>query len=126
MRRLRSMVFVLLLVGMALVAFRYPSQQGGAWPEARGFGLDSEACRELLEGREQTTFTWPEAEAGPISLAEVARRFDLELPLVCRANGRPPGCGGAMLAPGEQVVLPLRPDAPGNAPEPPPAGEGGE
>ena len=115
-----------MLAGMALLAFRYPSQRGAAWPEARGFGLGTEACRELLEGREQTTFTWPETETQPVSLAEVARRFDVELSLVCRAGGWPPGCGGVTLAPGDQVILPLAPDAPGNGPEPPPAGEGGE
>ncbi len=116
MRRLRSILFALLLAGMAFVGFRFPSQPGAGWPEARGFGLGSEACRELLEGREQTTFTWPEAEEKPVSLAEVARRFDLELALVCEANGRPPACGGSTLAPGEQIVLPLGPEPSGIAP----------
>ncbi len=116
MRRLRSMVFFLLLAGMVFVGFRFPSQPSAAWPEARGFGLAPEACRELLEGREQTTFTWPAGETRPITLAEVARRFDLELSLVCQANDRPPACGGVAVAPGEQVALPLGPEPTGAAP----------
>ncbi len=124
MRRLRSIVFVLLLAGMVFVGFRFPSQPSNPWPEARGFGLAPEACRELLEGREQTAFTWPAGETRPITLAEVARRFDLELSLVCEANGRPLACGGVPVAPGEQVTLPLGSEPSGAAgaaaPESPP------
>ncbi len=121
MWRLRWVVFALLLAGMAFIGFRFPSRPNARWPDPWDFGLGSEACRELLEGREQTTFTWPETAHQPVLFAEVARRFDLELALICRANSRPAACGGSILAPGEQIVLPLGPEPPGTVPAAPPS-----
>ncbi len=115
MRELRFVAGALLLIGMSVVGFKFPSQPPAAWTEASGVRLDSEACRGLWEAREETTFTWPGTEEQPVTVEEVARRFDLELELVCRANSKPPECGASTLAPGQQIVLPLAPKTPGVA-----------
>ncbi|RMH21498.1 MAG: hypothetical protein D6696_05625 [Acidobacteria bacterium] len=106
MNRLRAAGFVLLLAGIVVVALYLPARPPASWESARAFVRDDDACR-ALEGRRATAaFTAPAEPA--LTVAEVARRFDLELRLVCAANRLPEeSCGGRELAAGEQLILPL-------------------
>ncbi len=111
MRELRFVAGVLLLIGMILVGYWFPSRPKTGWADASGFRLDPETCRAQWGEREQTTFIWSEEQ--PVAFEEVARRFDLELDLVCEANSQPGECGDSPLDPGDQIVLPLAPNSPG-------------
>lgn len=131
-RTLRLVGIFLLLAGTVLAALFYPSVMREPWDLVQGFQVDAEECRVLREARETTTFQRPAADEpdaidGQLTLAEVARRYNLELARLCEANGRPAGCGSQELAPGEEIVLPLSRQAvrePHRA-EPAPTPEGG-
>jgi hypothetical protein len=131
-RSLRLVGIFLLLAATALVALFYPSVIREPWDLVQGFQVDAEECRALREARETTTFRRPAADApdaleGQLTLAEVARRYNLELARLCEANGLPAGCGSQELGPGEEIVLPLSRQAVRgrDRAEPPPTPEGG-
>jgi hypothetical protein len=129
-RAMRHVGMLLLLAGTALAAYFHPSTPREPWDLVHGFQVDAEECRELRQARDTTTYKRPLADApdavdGRLTLAEVARRFNLELVRLCEANGLPAGCGGQELAPGEEVVLPLSRQAERNRDAAAPSPEGG-
>jgi hypothetical protein len=97
-----------LTAGLVWACRAFPTRPAERWAEAHVFALDEEECRALRDGRATTEWLAPAALAAPVSVAAVAQKFRLELPLVCAANKLPAACGGQTRAPGTgRLVLPL-------------------
>lgn len=104
---------VALVVGLAAAWRWFPTRPGQDWATVHTFELESEECDALRDGRDTTEWLAPAALPAPVSVAEVARKFRLELPLVCQAGALPAGCGGQTRAPGQgRLTLPLNREAP--------------
>ena len=114
-QRLRIAGTVLLLAGMAAAGWWLPSLPEEDWTFVHAFQLGDAQCRALREARGTTSFVCPAALEDPVTVAEVARRFNLELALVCQANDLDAACGDQQLEPGTRLALPLV----RGAPEPP-------
>ena len=102
----------MLLVGLTLTALWYPSAPVESWSAVHGFQVDAEECRALRQERDTTVFRIPSSDdpdgvEGLVTFAEVARRYNLELALVCQVNGLPDGCGAEPAAAAQEIVLPL-------------------
>ena len=109
----------LLLAGIVWVAVRHPAVPGERWPEPRVYSPEEAVCREAREARQWTTYRVPGAGEAPggVTVAEVARRFNLEPWPVCRANGVDASgglrtCEETAIEPGRELVLPLTSDEP--------------
>ncbi|MEM7586204.1 MAG: hypothetical protein AAF560_22625 [Acidobacteriota bacterium] len=96
----------LVAVGLFVAYTRYPTRPPDSW-DIRSFELDSEQCEQLRQQRLTTELeVVPEDDALP-TYGEVARKFNLELELLCRANGLPADCGATVAPDGETLVMPL-------------------
>ena len=107
---LRGGLLAVLLALAVWVAVRHPVEPAEAWPPPHLFQPDAEACREAREARQWTFLEVPEAGEA-VTVADVARKHNLETRWLCRANALPEDCGGQALAPGDRLVLPLHADA---------------
>lgn len=100
---------VALVTGL-LVAWRsFPTRQPQDWTAVHTFELDSDECDALREARATSNWVAPRSLAAPVSVAEVTRKFQLELALVCQANASAgETCSAQTLTPGEgRLTLPL-------------------
>jgi hypothetical protein len=104
---LRFIGIVLLACGLIAILLWFPSRPDEPWDLVHGFEIDETRCRVFRESRETALFVHGQESETSVTVAEVVRRFNLELPLVCRANSLPAGCGSQPLAPGQELLLPL-------------------
>lgn len=114
---LRWVGVVLLAAGLFLAYTRFPTRPAEDWTTIRSFELDSEECQAFLETRLRTELRAPPEDETPPTLGEVATKFNLELALVCRANGLPEDCALSLVSDDEPLTLPLYRD-PSTAPRP--------
>lgn len=107
----RGVLALALVVGIVWVALRLPAVPAESWPEASSYRPEDAVCAEARAARQWTTFRVPDAMEAPegVTVAEVARRFNLEPGPVCRANGLDDlaACGETQVEPGRELVLPL-------------------
>lgn len=97
---------LVLLLGMPIVYWNFPSQPTNSWEVLHKFRFDGDVCDDLLKGREGVIYVVPEG-VGNVSIADIAKRFNLEVGKVCAHSGRPPSCGSTSLGVGEELPLPL-------------------
>ena len=98
---------LVLAVGLVTTYSFFPTLPAQDWRTIHVFDLTSEECLALREQRQTNGLLIP-PEASSASFAEVAKKFRLELALVCQANGQAADCGDAPLTPGvDSVILPL-------------------
>ncbi len=96
------------MIGLLAAWRSFPTQQGQDWSTVHTFELESEECEALRDGRNTTEWLAPAALPAPVTVANVTRKFRLELPLVCEANKLTAGCGAETRAPGQgRLTLPL-------------------
>lgn len=107
---LRLVLGTVLVMLVGAVALWFPVLPAEEWPRPYRFEPDPEACAEERQARQWTRFRVPE-EAGVTTVAEVARKHQLETGWICRANGRRPDCGDDRLTAGQELVLPLQAQA---------------
>jgi hypothetical protein len=104
------------LISGLLVAWRsFPTRRAQDWSAVHGFELDSSECDALREARSTSDWFPPPTLAEPTSIREVARKFRLELTLVCQVNQRSPEtCGEETIVQGENrhLTLPLYRETP--------------
>lgn len=106
---LRWGAFAVLVTGL-FVAWRFfPTRPSQEWPSIHSFELDSQECEALREARKTTHWLAPLSLAAPVDVTEVARKFRLEVALVCQANELADAtCSTKTLTPGEdRLMLPL-------------------
>lgn len=106
-RWLRPAGTLVLLIGLWLAGRHFPTRPEAAWDTVHAFEVDDAQCQALLEERSTSSLGVPSEAEGSVTLAEAARKFQLELRLVCAANDLPPTCGDEVLTPGSPVLLPL-------------------
>jgi hypothetical protein len=103
-----------LIAGILWVALRHPAVPAESWPAPNVYTPEETVCREARAGRQWTTYRVPDAMEAPegVTVAEVARRFNLEPAPVCRANGMDEVgfCGETQVEPGRELMLPLTDD----------------
>ena len=105
--KIRPAATILLLLGLVAVAIVFPSAPAERWEFVHAFEVDSEECRTLRAERETVPFVRPRDVDGAVTFAEVARRYNLELRLVCQANGLANDCGSNAVGAGDEILLPL-------------------
>ncbi|MEM8963603.1 MAG: LysM peptidoglycan-binding domain-containing protein [Acidobacteriota bacterium] len=103
----RTVGWIVLLVALVVGAVWLPATPTTAEGVIQRFRFDDELCRELFSSREQTTYTVPDDADAPRRIDEIARRYGVELQLVCSANELTADCGATSLAVGETLILPL-------------------
>lgn len=107
----RGVLALALLAGIAWVALRLPAVPAESWPEANAYRPEEAVCAEARAARQWTSYRVPDAMEAPegVTVAEVARRFNLEPGPVCRANDLDDlaACGETQVEPGRELVLPL-------------------
>lgn len=103
-----------LVAGIGWVALRHPAVPAESWPDASVYRPEDAVCRDARAGRQWTTYRVPDAMEAPegVTVAEVARRFNLEPAPVCRANGMDDlaACEETQIEPGRELALPLTSD----------------
>jgi len=101
---------VIVLAAGLLVGWRsFPTRPSQDWSTIHTFELDTTECAALREERGTAHWLAPRSLAAPVGVPEVARKFRLELALVCQANELPgAACSSKTLTPGEgRLLLPL-------------------
>lgn len=97
-----------LAVGLVWSCRSFPTRSPAPWGAAHVFVLDDEECEVLRDNRATAEWLAPASLLAPVTVADVAHKFRLELPLVCGANDLPAACDQQTRAPGQgRLTLPL-------------------
>lgn len=98
----------LLILGAGAFAARayFPVVETRSWDQVTTFRFDDEVCRERREERQMVAYVHPDDDV-PLTVAELADDYNLELARVCAANAWPRDCGRRRLQPGDGLWLPL-------------------
>lgn len=103
---LRLSMVALILILIAVLAWKFPVVPEESWPLPYLFEPDDAVCREERQARQWTRYRVPE-EAGWATVADVARKLSIDEGWICRANGWEAECGHQRVEEGDTLILPL-------------------